>query len=275
MIFACVLFAAMATCVGLAHRADPGLSPWWTSVGRASVNALVVAAVARFDAPTLAGDGRRSLWVRGVIGGIGMVAYLTAIHRTSAGEAAFLAQTGMVWVLLASPWVLGEWPSRRAWLAVGGSLVGVALLAWPRDAAGDALGRGLGLVAGLTTAGANLSIRVASRTNGPTTIVWYFTAVATVVSLSGVVVSGAPPPAGAATWVWVIGAGLFAAFAQLQMTQAFGEGDASLVTAAGATSPLFTAIAGAWVLGQRPDAAGVAGMALLGVTAVVLPFLRR
>ena len=275
MIGACVMFAGMATCIVLAHRADPLLSPWWTSLSRALVNGVSVAAIAGFDPVVLRGDGRRSLWVRGMIGGIGMVAYLTAIHRTSAGEAAFLSQTGMIWVLVASPWVVGEWPARRAWVAVAGSLVGVALLAWPRDALGDGLGRMLGLVAGLTTAGANLSIRVASRSNGPTTIVWYFTAVATVVSAVGVVASRAPWPAGVSVWVWMAGAGVCATVAQLQMTQAFREGDASLVTAAGASSPLFTAIAGAVLLGQRPDREGVAGMAILVVTGLVLPFARR
>jgi len=92
-----------------------------------------------------------------------------------------------------------------------------------------------------------------------------------------VVASRAPWPAGGSVWVWVwmAGAGVCATVAQLQMTQAFREGDASLVTAAGASSPLFTAVAGAVLLGQRPDREGIAGMAILVVTGLVLPFVRR
>ena len=46
MIGACVMFAGMATCIVLAHRADPLLSPWWTSLSRAVVNGVSVAAIA-------------------------------------------------------------------------------------------------------------------------------------------------------------------------------------------------------------------------------------
>lgn len=266
------LFAVMATFVGLAHARDPGLSTFVTSAVRSSVNLVLLVAIAR-GPRALWGDGRPALWSRGIAGGLALLTYFACIHRLSAGEAAFLNQTSAVWVVAASPWVLKERPSPLAWLAVLGSLVGIGLLSYPRGAGtGDLLGRGLGLFSGLSAAAAYLSIRKAATTNSPVVVVFYFTLVSTVASVLLAVATQASPPMDAATAGWLVGAGVAATVAQLLMTEAYRVGNTAVVAAAGAAGPLLTALGGWYALRQVPDGDSAAGMLVLLLTSVLLPF---
>lgn len=272
MLGAAVVFALMATCVGLAHARDPSLSSLVASAARAAVNLGVLVAIAWPRLDRLWGDGRRSLWVRGVLGGVSLLTYFTALAHLGIGEAAFLNQTSAVWVAALAPFVLGERTGRLAWLAVLGSMVGVALLAHPREGPGDLLGRAAGLGSGLFAAGAYLSIRRASATNEPIAIVYYFTLVATVVAVALAWVADAPWPRDPVVWGWLAGSGVAATVAQLLMTEAYRIGRAGPIAAAGAAGPLVTALLGWLLLDQVPDLRGAIGMAVLLVTGVLLPF---
>lgn len=275
MVWSSVLFACMATCVAIAHARDPSLSTTVTSAGRAVVNLLLLVVLARFDVRSLLGDGRNALWGRGVFGAGALLCYFASIERLSMGEAAFLNQTSAVWVAAASPLLLGERPRATIWLAILGSLAGVALLSHPRPVEGDLSGRVLGLVSGLLAAGAYLSIRRASATNPAAVIVFYFTLVATVASLGLAVFEGASVPTDPVVWACLFGAGASATWAQLAMTDAYRIGPAATVAAVGATGPLMTAVAGWLLLGQAPDGRALVGMAVLVVTGVVLPVVAR
>lgn len=268
-----VLFATMATFVGLAHHQDPGLSTLVSSAVRSGVNLVALLLLARFDLPLLLGDGRRALWVRGLLGGVSLISYFTALSRVGVGEAAFLNQTSAVWVAALAPRVLGEPTGRMTWLAVLGSLVGVALLGHPRDAEGDLLGRVGGLASGLFAAGAYVSIRRAGRTNGPLTIVFYFTLVASLVSVSACLLAGVGLPRDPLVWLYLAGSGLAATFAQLVMTSAYRMGKAGPVAAAGALGPPLNVLGGWLFLGQVPDGMAWIGMGVLLVSGMVLPFL--
>jgi drug/metabolite transporter (DMT)-like permease len=275
MVWSSVLFAGMATCVAVAHARDPGLSTTITSAGRAVVNLVLLVALARFDVRSLLGDGRGALWGRGVFGAGALLCYFASIERLSMGEAAFLNQTSAVWVAAASPLLLGERPRAAIWLAIVGSLAGVALLGQPRAVDGDVAGRMLGVTSGLLAAGAYLSIRRASATNAPAVIVFYFTLVATVASVGLALVEGARLPTDPVVWVCLFGAGATATWAQLSMTEAYRSGPAATVAAVGATGPLMTALAGWLVLGQAPDGRALIGMGVLVVTGIVLPIVGR
>lgn len=273
MLMASVLFAVMATFVGVAHALDPTLSTFVASTGRAAVNLLALVVLARGDTALLWGDRRTALWVRGVAGAVSLLAYFGALSHLGIGEAAFLNQTSAVWVVLLSPWLLGERNTPLVWLAVLGSLVGVALLGAPRPEAGDLLGRGLGLVSGLGAAGAYLSVRKASQSNGPITIVFYFTLLGTVASVVAAALTHAPWPTDLRVWACLAGSGLAATGAQLLMTRAYSVSRAGPVAAAGASGPLYTTLLGAIFLGQEPDRHAALGMGILIVTGIGLPIL--
>lgn len=267
-----VLFAVMATFVGAAHARDPDLSTFVTSAVRSSVNLVAIVILAGGSPRALLGDGRRSLWARGVLGGFSLLTYFGALSRVGVGEAAFLNQTSAVWVAILAPLVLRERTSSLVWVAVVGSLVGVGLLAHPRADMADLVGRALGLASGAFAAGAYLSIRRASASNTGLTIVFYFTLVSSLASLSLAAGLGVDLPEDPLVWAFLCGSGLAATFAQLIMTAAYRIGRAAPVAAAGAASPLLNTLLAWQVLGQVPDAWAWAGMAVLSITGIALPF---
>jgi len=273
MLGAAVLFALMAICVGLAYARDPGLSTFVASALRGGVNLVAIVLIGLRRPRELLGDGRAELWARGVFGGVSLIAYFTALGHLGVGESAFLNQTASAWVAVLAPFVLGERTPRLVWLAVLGSLLGSLFLAHPRPETGDTLGRVAGLASGLTSAAAYLSIRRASATNGPVTIVFYFTLVATVLSVAACLLLGVPWPRDPWVYAWLAGSGLCATFAQLMMTEAYRTGRAAPVAAAGASGPALNALGGWLVLGQVPDRSAAVGMAILFFSGVALPYL--
>lgn len=271
MLACAACFAAMATCVGLAHRLDPALPTVVASAVRALVNLLALMALARGDVRALVGDGRPALWARGVLGAASLLTYFGALARLTAGEAAFLNNTSALWVAAAAPFLLRERTAPAVWLALAVSGVGLALLVEPRGPT-DGVGRILGLVSGLCAAGAYLSVRRAAATNTAISVVFWFTATATAVSGMWWLAAGRPLPGSAGTTACLVASGLFATAGQLLMTEAYRRGNAAPVAAAGAAGPLLTALLGWAVLDQVPDARARLGIAIVLVGAVILPF---
>ncbi len=273
MVTGSVLFTGMATCVGLAYARDPTLSTFVASALRGGVNLLAVTLLGARDLRGLVGDGRPALWMRGVFGGISLMLYFTALGHLGVGEAAFLNQTASPWVAVLAPIVVGEATPRLIWIAVAGSMVGTAFLAHPRPETGDLVGRVAGLLSGLTSAAAYLSIRKASATNGPLSVVFYFTLVATALSLTFALVGDVPWPVDPVVYLWLGASGLFATVAQLLMTEAYRTGRAAGVAAAGASGPLMNALAGWAILDQTPDTSARIGMVILLASGIALPLL--
>lgn len=275
MLGASVGFSLMSTCVAGAHALDPQLHTLVSSLARASVNLLVLCALAHFRWRELFGDFRPALWSRGITGALSLLLYFGALAYTTAGEAAFLNNTSAFWVAALAPLALGEATSGRTWWAIVGSLVGTALLGWPRAEAlaGDATGRLLGLGSGLFAALAYLSVRKASASNGPRVIVFYFTLLATMFCLMALPFVQATPPQGAITWLLLVAAGVFATGAQVLMTSAYAIGPAAPLAAVAAATPLFTTLLAISILGQVPDRWALLGMAVLTVAGIALPIL--
>ena len=273
MLLGAMTFAVMSTTAGAAYQRDPSLSAWTVTFVRSSVSLVTLIAIARGSGASLWGDRRPALWWRGVAGALSLLGYFLSMQHLSIGEAGFLNQTSAIWVAMLAPLVLGERTGRLVWLAVLGSLVGVALLVAPRGSEADLLGRGVGLASGLTAAFAYLCIRRASATNGPVTIVFYFSMLATVVSAAGALLTHQSLPRDPVVIALLIGAGLSATAAQLLLNMAYARAPAGPVAAASATSPMFNTLLGALFLNQAPDRLAAWGMVILLVTGVLLPGL--
>lgn len=271
MLLSCVFFALMALSVGAAHRADPGLDTIAASLYRSGVNLLALVFIVRGDLRALWGDARPALWARGLTGAVSLIFYFGALAHLGIGEAAFLNQTSAIWVAALAPFVLGERTRWLIWLAIVGSLAGLALLVEPRG--GDVVGQALGLCSGLAAAMAYLSVRKASGSNPPTTIVAWFTGTGTLVCAAWVLLADLPMPRDPTAIALLVGSGLSATVGQLLMTRAYQLGPAAPVAAAGAAGPLVTTLLGAGLLGQIPDGRAAVGMGVLLLSAVLLPFL--
>lgn len=273
MLGAGAAFACMALCVSAVREVDPAASTFAVSAVRAVVNLLVLVVMARGDVRSMIGDARPALWTRGVLGALALLTYFAALSSLGAGEAAFLNQTSAVWVALLAPRMVGEPTRPVVWVAVLGSMVGMALLSHPRADVHDATARVIGLSSGVFAAGAYLSIRRAGRSNSSTVIVFWFTCIATVFALVGAVVLRVTWPQTASGWALAAGSGVFATLGQLMMTQSYRIAPLAPMSAATAAGPLLTTVLAAIVLGQVPDANGRIGMLVLLVSAVALPLL--
>lgn len=148
------------------------------------------------------------------------------------------------------------------------------LLSVPRlDAPHDVTGRLMGAVSGLLAALAYLTVRRAGTTNTPSVIVFYFTLVAAALSGGLMLLEPLVWPERTSIWLGLVGVGVFATFGQLLMTRAYREAPVASLSAVSYAGPLLASVFGMIVLQQSPDEAGWAGMALILVCGVALPFL--
>ena len=271
MLAACGCFTVMSFAVGAAHHGDPQLSSIASSAVRSAVNLVIIVMIARGSLARLVGDHRPALWLRGIAGAIALLTYFAALPRVGIGEAAFLNNTSAFWVAALSPWLLGERARGSIWIAVGASLIGLALLGWPRESEPDGIGRLLGAISGLSASFAYLSVRRASGTNAPETIVFYFIAMCSLLCMVLAATTPVSWPDRPATWAWLFLAGLAATGGQYTMTRAYQLGEAAPLAALATASPLLSALSGVVLLGERPDGLAWLGMGVLAVAGVGLP----
>ncbi|MCX6735845.1 MAG: EamA family transporter [Candidatus Parcubacteria bacterium] len=127
MIFASVSFSLMVACVYLARVLDPSVSSVVVSFVRVLVNLIILLIPAIFarDIRGLFGDGRASLWFRGLFGGISLMLFFFAIQSIGMAESTFIQSSNGIFIVLLCPFFLSEKFSFSALFAVFGSLIGL------------------------------------------------------------------------------------------------------------------------------------------------------
>jgi drug/metabolite transporter (DMT)-like permease len=223
-----VLFAAMAMVTRQLSHTIPGhqVALVRFAIGVAAV--LGFLGISRADLRP-----RRWGWVisRGVFGGTAVLLYFTCIEKIGVGIATLLNYTAPVWSMMFAWLLLRERPRRHAFVALGLTLVGVALVTsgragvW-RIGKWELVGAGSAVVSGM----AITSIRATRRhsTNGlPSESSWTVFASFTVLGLFTTLPT-AFPPLGAwvaptpRAWLLLVVCGCLGVAAQLLMTSAFG-----------------------------------------------------
>jgi drug/metabolite transporter (DMT)-like permease len=99
------------------------------------------------------------------------VLFVLANKLTTAANAIFLQDTAPLWVLLLSPWVLGERPTRGELLSIPVFGLGLALFFVDRLSPGQLAGNLIALVAGVAFAASILGLRRLGP-GGPAALVW-------------------------------------------------------------------------------------------------------
>jgi S-adenosylmethionine uptake transporter len=270
MLLSGLFFAAMAICVSAAHQLDTGLSTYVTTSARALVNLLLLVVLAEGSIKRLLGDMQPALWARGVLGAASLLTYFAALERIDVGKAAFLNQTSAAWVALLAPGLLGEPTRKMTWLSILSALLGAFLLAHPGESSWS--GSLLGLASGLCAALAYLTVRKAGASNEPITIVFYFTALSSVLGLALMLATKAALPTNPISWVFLVGSGIFATLGQILMTRAYQLAPAALAASVSASGPMFSTLGGWVFLAQSPDTRGIVGMIILAIASIALPF---
>jgi drug/metabolite transporter (DMT)-like permease len=144
-----------------------GLDGWQIAGGRSLVAAALLLGVVREARvrPTL-----RVLAVS-VAYAFTVVLFVLATKLTTAANAIFIQDTAPLWVLLLSPWLLGERPTRGELLAIPVYGAGLGLFFLDELTAGQVLGNVVALASGVAFAVSIVGLRLL-RHDGPAALVY-------------------------------------------------------------------------------------------------------
>ena len=276
MLGASLCFALMGLCVKFVTTPPGGAFPsipvaeivFW----RSGIATLVALAVGWPERGKLGGVSRRMLVTRSLVGLASMYAYFFAISRLKLGDAVLLTYLSPLLVATMAPFVLREKASKAVWLALGVGFAGVAVVEEPSGFVAN-----LGLLAGLASAflaaSAYISVKVLSRTDTTSTIVLWFSGIATVVSGIHVIAGGSWVTPVLPAFVALVGLGLFAALAQLMMTRAYSVSAAARVSVFGYATPVIAYVLGQAILAEPIGWRGAIGCGLLVVAGALVTWL--
>ncbi|WP_445372222.1 DMT family transporter [Methylomonas sp. HW2-6] len=275
MVLACLLFSLMNASVYAIRVFDATLPAGVISFFRILANLLILLlpALIRGRTRALLGDGRPSLWLRGLFGAAALMLSFAAIVRIGPGESAFLTASSGVFVALLGPLVLGQHNSLRVWLAIIGAFTGVSLLFDMHDSH-NLLGQSMALLSGLLSALAFLMVARAGRSNAPQTVIFYFCLVALPLHAVYFATFGAELPRDYPSWGLLGLVGVFGSGAQHFMTRAYQRAPAALVSSVGYLAPVLSLAWAVTLFDQIPAQSALLGAALIAVFGVLLPFLR-
>jgi drug/metabolite transporter (DMT)-like permease len=276
-LIASAFFALMSACVYAAHLAVPESGSLHISFVRAAVNLMVivlpVCLISR-DWKILVGDGRPSLWWRGLFGGTSLMLSFAGTQAIGIAESSFLHSSNAFFVAALAPAMLGQRNTASIWAILLISLFGMYLLMQPRFDDFHHLGRVASLASGLAGALAYLMIARAGKTNHPTTIIFYFSFVACILHLLLLPFDHTPWPSNPRYWWLAVGAGFFATAAQYFMTRAYQQAPAVLSAIVGYASPVFSLVLSMLIFSRVPDQKAMLGSAIIICCGVILPLVQ-
>ncbi len=143
------------------------LDAWQLAGGRALVAALFLVAVV----PSARRRPSGRLLAVGVAYAFTTVLFVLANKLTTSANAIFLQDTAPLWVLLLSPWALGERPSRGELLSIPVFGLGLGLFFLDQLSPGQLAGNLVALLSGVAFAASILGLRRLGK-EGPAALVW-------------------------------------------------------------------------------------------------------
>jgi len=267
---------AFATMGAISRALSWGGRMDWRLIGfvRAGLMFLLCLPIALTLPGRLPFPGSPTLWVRSIVGSLGMLCTFFTLSKLPVSDASTLFNMVPVWVALLSWPILKERPSSRVWLAIGISLAGVVLLTQPHLDQGAPFAVGIGLLSSVCTSIVVLGLNRLGHLD-PRAIVIHFSVVSRVI-LGGVFfASGLGLPERSSfqggTLLLLFAVGLTGTLGQLALTRAFALGEPSRVAVVGLTQLLFGAVYdGLWFHRIFPVTAVIGMMLIAGPSALLL-----
>jgi drug/metabolite transporter (DMT)-like permease len=231
MVSSAVLFSLMSVLVRVAAEVQ-GVSTWKTAEFRFLISMAVVLAISEWKRDRLKFVNRRWLLSRGLFGGAAVSIFFYTIPRIGIAKAAIFTYSYPLWAGLLAPLLFGERTTPGIWAAIMAAFGGLYLIIVP---AGNLSAVSwmdlLGVSGGLLTGWAILSIKKLHETDTSRAILFSQ-------GFFGLLIVAVPAQSGgydfpAIAWMTLLGVGLLAAFAQLQMTHAYkflGAAEGSLLS---------------------------------------------
>ncbi|MGH8442044.1 MAG: DMT family transporter [Nevskiaceae bacterium] len=200
------------------------------------------------------------LW-RAAFGTCAMYLFFYALAHLHLAEAILLTYSTPLFIpFIAWAWI-HEPPSPVIFPAVTLGLVGIVLIARPEAGLAISPASAAGVLSGICAAAAMVSIRRIADTEPAPRIVFYFSAMSTLIAAVPLAWSWSAVPAGALALLVAIG--VLATLGQLCLTRAYALAPAARIGAFTYVAVVFGGLIGWGLWGERPDAASIAGMVLV------------
>lgn len=276
MVFASLSFAFMGACVYAIGIIEPAVSSPFISFVRIMINfgILLFPTVAFRNFSELIGDGRPSLWLRGLFGSISLMLIYGAIRRIGVGESYFIDSMSAVFIALLGPLILAERNSISVWVAIFGSLFGLFLILDPHMSHSRE-GEFMALFSSISAALAYLMVARSGRSNAPKTVVFYFCIVGVVVHLLYFLLFGFSVPSKWNSWMLLFFVGVLGSIGQLYMTKAHQIAPAAQKAAVSYIKPVFSLLISVALFSKVPTAKSLIGCVIILLFGVMLPFAKR
>lgn len=259
MVASAALFALMAAFV---KKFLPDTPTQAVVFSRGVLMSVAFVALARGSGAPIRGGRPGRLLVRGVLGYLALSCYFFSVQRLPLGDAVLLQYSHPAFVAAMAPLLLRERSGRGHWALVALALAGVALIVRPT---GDFRAAALvGVLGSLLSALAYMTVRDLAKTEHPITILVWFPLATIAPSFVAAAAAGSAslPRSGAE----VLGHLLVTASAllgQIALTLGLTRIAAARATAVTLTGPVFGLAFGWMMFGTVPDAASIAGSALV------------
>ena len=262
MLLAAFCFSIMTAFVKLAGTAMPSIE---IAFFRGFVNLCLLTPWMLYRRVPLLGANRRMLFSRSFFGFVALCLAFYAATRLPLADATMLNQTSTIFVALLSLIFLGERGSAGLYAYIGVAFIGTLVIIKPSFEIGNLPGIA-GLISGLFSAMAYVSIRQLHRTESSETIVFNFSFYTSLLGLL----------AGWGQFVWPLGAGLlyvvgvgaFGTAGQICMTRAYRHAAATVVSPYMYSGVLFAGLWEALFWSHWPDLSSILGGALLILSGV-------
>lgn len=212
------------------------------------------------------------LW-RASFGVCAMYCMFYAIGHLRLAEAMLLTYSTPLWVPFIAWFWLKEKPPFIVFPAALVGLVGIACIIKPGSAEIPLIGGIVGIASGMFAAGAMVSIRRISDTEPAARVVFYFAALATLITAVPLLWLWETPDARG--WALLLGTGIFATIGQLYLTKAYACAPAALIGPFTYTAVIFSALLAWLIWGEAMDRYSMLGCALVVATCVMVGWRRK
>jgi drug/metabolite transporter (DMT)-like permease len=270
MLLAGALFALMGLCVRLASGT---FSQTELVLYRSLAGLLFLAPLLLRPSSLRTAHWQTHLW-RGLAGGTALWLYFYAITHLPLATAVSLNYTSPLFLTLYGSRHLGERAGYRLRLALLAGFAGVLLLLQPVLTPDRLIPAAAGLASGALASLAYVNVRRLGQAGEPEwRVVFLFSLTCSAAFGLLAVFDGIDAPA-PGDLPLLLTLGLSATLAQLAMTRAYGRGRTLVAGCLSYSTLLFSALAGALVLGEMPGPLAWLGMALIvlaGVASMALP----
>lgn len=207
---------------------------------------------------------------RAVVGVSAMSMLFWSFALLPLADATAINYTAPLFLTALSVPLLGEKVGVYRWGAVLAGFAGMLVMLRPGDGVLE-FGALVALAAAFLQALAMVAVSQLSRSESSTTIVFYFTAITTVLAALPLPWFWVAPQ-NAVDWGLLIGIGLIGGCAQLCLTRAYAHAQAAVIAPFTYASLLWATLFGYLLWGDVPDATTLAGAAIVAASGVFIVF---